>query len=141
MDFFKKWTPEENQLFLEKMKEQKIAYCLENNLPIPAFDCAEDFEIPIKRINIKVKTSKEFLQDQNIVRITYTYDVPKDAFITDVLPESCSSCPCGWQTIKNKQCGRNYPYQPEDWFKRPDSCKLITLDQFIEQNKSRMVFL
>lgn len=40
-------------------------------------------------------------------------------------PESCYSCPCGFST--STDCGRNVPFEKEDYMKRPKTCKLKKL--------------
>lgn len=126
-----KWTPEQERLLLEKMKERKVAYCKENDLPIPSFECEDDYFIPELTVTITRELSKSFLDDKTI-RIRKDYEIPLTEFVTDVLPDSCASCPVGFQSIPNHPCGRNVPYKPEDWKSRPRSCRLMTIDAYLK---------
>ena len=38
---------------LERQKEAKIKYCQDKGLPIPAFDCADDYWIPVSSAPFK----------------------------------------------------------------------------------------
>lgn len=48
-------------------------------------------------------------------------------------PESCSGCPVGFST--HNKCGRNVPWKPEDYHKRPDTCKLkkVTMKDILRE--------
>lgn len=62
--------------------------------------------------------------------VTITIQTNYDDLQVIEFPESCYSCPVGFQ---NDKCGRNYPYKPEDSRKRPDTCKLqkVNLDDLL----------
>lgn len=81
--------------------------------------------------NIKRTTSKTI--EQGIVRISVTYEIPISELVTDILPQSCGSCPVGFQSIPDCSCGRNVPYQAEDWKQRPATCKLRTLEEYLRE--------
>ena len=46
------FTKEQAERVLAHAKELKIEYCKQHNLPIPSFDCEEDYIIPVEN-NIK----------------------------------------------------------------------------------------
>lgn len=58
--------------------------------------------------------------------ITLQARIPYDSLICFEYPESCGSCPAGW--CSSGKCGRNVPFQPEDYKRRPDTCKLKKIE-------------
>ena len=48
-------------------------------------------------------------------------------------PASCSKCPCGFSA--KADCGRNVPFESEDYKTRPKTCKLkkISYSDLIEK--------
>lgn len=58
--------------------------------------------------------------------ITLQARIPYDFLICFEYPESCGSCPAGW--CSSGKCGRNVPFQPEDYKRRPDTCKLKKIE-------------
>lgn len=48
-------------------------------------------------------------------------------------PKSCVNCPVGFAT--NNKCGRNIPFRSEDYYKRPETCKLkkITMKDILHE--------
>lgn len=58
--------------------------------------------------------------------ITLQARIPYDSLICFEYPESCGSCPSGW--CSGGKCGRNVPFQPEDYKRRPDTCKLKKIE-------------
>lgn len=130
LDVCREWTPEENAAFLEAMKKRKIAFCMEENLPIPDFTHEEDYLIPIKHLEMLVGYEKLF-PDEKTVRITKTYDIPLECFVTDVLPSNCAECPKEYQNMKKHPCGFDPLFDKE----RPPTCRLRLINDFLkEQN-------
>lgn len=58
--------------------------------------------------------------------ITLQARIPYDSLICFEYPESCGSCPAGW--CSSGKCGRNVPFQPEDYKRRSDTCKLKKIE-------------
>lgn len=58
--------------------------------------------------------------------ITLQARIHYDSLICFEYPESCGSCPAGW--CSSGKCGRNVPFQPEDYKRRPDTCKLKKIE-------------
>lgn len=58
--------------------------------------------------------------------ITLQARIPYDSLICFEYPESCGSCPAGW--CSSGKCGRNVPFQPEDYKRRQDTCKLKKIE-------------
>lgn len=58
--------------------------------------------------------------------ITLQARIPYDSLICFEYPESCGSCPAGW--CSSGKCGRNVLFQPEDYKRRPDTCKLKKIE-------------
>jgi hypothetical protein len=58
--------------------------------------------------------------------ITLQARIPYDSLICFEYPESWGSCPAGW--CSSGKCGRNVPFQPEDYKRRPDTCKLKKIE-------------
>ena len=58
--------------------------------------------------------------------ITLQARIPYDSLICFEYPESCGSCPAGW--CSSGKCGRNVPFQLEDYKRRPDTCKLKKIE-------------
>lgn len=58
--------------------------------------------------------------------ITLQARIPYDSLICFEYPESCGSCPAGW--CSSGKCDRNVPFQPEDYKRRPDTCKLKKIE-------------
>lgn len=58
--------------------------------------------------------------------ITLQARIPYGSLICFEYPESCGSCLAGW--CSSGKCGRNVPFQPEDYKRRPDTCKLKKIE-------------
>jgi hypothetical protein len=58
-------------------------------------------------------------------KLTISITVPYESHQCMTSPGSCASCPCGYQ---QGNCGRNIPFEDEDYKNRPDKCKLKLLD-------------
>ena len=129
LDFCREWTPEENKVFLEIMKKQKIAYCKENDLPIPDFTHEEDYLIPTKPLSVILEYGKSFI-DKQTIRITKTYDIPLECFVIDRLPVNCSECPKEYQNIPKHHCG----FDPLFDKVRPPTCRLRTINEFLKEH-------
>lgn len=43
-------------------------------------------------------------------------------------PDSCNRCPVGFSC--SGRCGRNVPFQPEDYERRPDTCRLQEVQMY-----------
>lgn len=79
------------------------------------------------------KLTKEFYPDgrEGMIRLKKSYLFKLEDFVIDQLPESCYQCPCGFSTIPGNPCGRNVPWTAEDAMRRPSTCKLRSLDEFL----------
>lgn len=78
-------------------------------------------------------------KDGNVViRLTRTIDIPFYEFAIESLPTSCMDCPIGYQNIPNNPCGRNIPFKGEDYSRRPPTCKLITIREYLKRKGMKL---
>jgi len=86
---------------------------------------------------VEYKLSREFYPDgkSDMVRITKSYTFPLSDMVIDELPRSCEQCPVGYMSCPENPCGRNIPWTDIDYKQRPASCKLKTLDEYLEELK------
>ena len=84
------------------------------------------------------KLAREFYPDgrEGLIRLTKSYLFKLEDFVIDKLPDNCYQCPCGFCTDPKHPCGRNVPWTSEDAVRRPDTCKLRTLDEFLARSAS-----
>lgn len=69
------------------------------------------------------------------IRISKSYLFDLSDHVVPELPSDCHHCPVGYSTVPGHPCGRNVPFKPEDSERRPDTCKLRTLDQWMEDKE------
>ena len=67
---------------------------------------------------------KDYTDNGARINIAFTMTYPYDEFTVFEMPVSCSKCPVGF----HKDCGRNIPFNNEDYIKRPVTCKLKKVD-------------
>lgn len=58
-------------------------------------------------------------------KITVEIQLEYGDLIVNRLPKSCSACPVGFS--RHAKCGRNVPFNEEDYRIRPKTCKLTEL--------------
>ena len=59
-------------------------------------------------------------------KITVEIQLEYGDLIVHKLPKCCSACPVGFS--RNASCGRNVPFDKEDYRTRPKTCKLTELN-------------
>ena len=59
-------------------------------------------------------------------KITVEIQLRYEDLMVNKLPTSCSACPVGFH--HKADCGRNVPFDKEDLWKRPNTCKLTELN-------------
>lgn len=78
-------------------------------------------------------------------KITIEIQLRYADFLTFKLPESCTRCPIGFNTKSNGDCGRNVPWELEDYTKRPDTCKLkqlkVNLNNILETGELQCLII
>lgn len=80
----------------------------------------------------KLKVLKDLEIQQTVERdnvgqyITLQARIPYNSLMCFEYPKSCGECPLGWRS--SGKCGRNVPFQLEDFERRPDSCKLRKIE-------------
>ncbi|MBO5388622.1 MAG: hypothetical protein J6A59_10860 [Lachnospiraceae bacterium] len=57
-------------------------------------------------------------------KLDISIELPYNSLTCIKLPEHCMKCPNGY----SNDCGRNIPFKPEDYVKRPNTCKLKEVD-------------
>lgn len=64
-------------------------------------------------------------------KLSIEVELPYKSFECFTLPENCLHCPNGYM----HGCGRNSPFKPEDYEKRPDTCKLklVNIEELIKR--------
>ena len=69
--------------------------------------------------------------DNNGAFLKFDVHIPYSELKTFNLPKSCTCCPCGYMKYG---CGRNYPFEDEDYDRRPSMCKLdlISVEDIIK---------
>lgn len=69
--------------------------------------------------------------DDNGAYLKVEVHIPYSDFKTFELPKSCISCPVGFM---DHGCGRNVPFEDEDFTKRPVTCKLeqISIEEIMK---------
>lgn len=77
-----------------------------------------------------VKTECEY--DNNGVFLKVEIHIPYSDLKTFKLPKSCTNCSCGYMYYG---CGRNVPFETDDYVKRPSTCKLelISIEDIIKK--------
>ena len=72
----------------------------------------------------------EFTKDEHVVLPLNNgkrYKVPLGLYYTHRFPKSCSWCPVGF--MNHGKCGRNIPFEAEDYEHRPLTCKLRLIEK------------
>lgn len=101
-------------------------------------ELAENFEFELsegqKREGLhrgKMEFTPEGMKGKVRLTISSEYILNVTDFIVLELPENCNSCPAGICCNGEITCGRNVPWTDADAKKRPDTCKLRTLEEVI----------
>lgn len=62
-----------------------------------------------------------------VITKTERFVIPTYEHVVGRMPSGCMTCPVGLQ----RNCGRNVPWKEEDYYKRPKTCRLRTLEEYL----------
>lgn len=102
----------DHQKFLANLRKVKAEYCQKNNLPVPAFDCAEDYFLPSGECPCKTCIHRDDCDEQDKANCSQNnyHEYIKDICI------GCKHYAFRWPYPSMHPCGSCSRSHPKDYY-------------------------